>query len=151
MSSKHISRIEEACQKSGMMMTSQRRVVARILSNTTDHLDVEELHRLANAQDPSIAIATVYRTVRLFEEAGILERHDFGDGRAHYEEAGDEHHDHMIDVNSGKVIEFYNKELEALQEQVAAELGYRLVGHKMELFAVPLDSSNDADEDKTNA
>ena len=135
------SRIEELCQEQGMKMTGQRRVIARVLSDASDHPDVEELHRRASAIDTNISIATVYRTVRLFEEAGILERLDFGDGRARYEEAGGDHHDHLIDVNSGKVIEFHNDAIEVLQVQIAKELGYKLVGHKLELFGVPLDAS----------
>lgn len=139
MGSEKPSRIEELCQEQGMKMTGQRRVIASVLSDATDHPDVEELHRRASSEDPHISIATVYRTVRLFEEAGILERLDFGDGRARYEEAGGDHHDHLIDINSGKVIEFHNDEIEALQEKIATQLGYRLVGHKLELYGVPLD------------
>lgn len=120
-------------------MTDQRRVVAQILSDAEDHPDVEELHRRAHAVDPKISIATVYRTVRLFEEAGILKRHDFGDGRARYEQAPDEHHDHLIDARSGKVIEFQSEEIEKLQDKIARKLGYRLVGHRLELYGVPLD------------
>jgi Fur family ferric uptake transcriptional regulator len=121
-----------------MKMTGQRRVIARVLSDATDHPDVEEVYRRATEIDPKISIATVYRTVRLFEEAEILERHDFGDGRARYEEATDEHHDHLIDVQSGKVIEFQNDEIEALQEKIARQHGFRLIGHRLELFGVPL-------------
>jgi Fur family ferric uptake transcriptional regulator len=120
-------------------MTEQRRLIARVLSESDDHPDVEALYHRAVRLDDKISIATVYRTVRLFEEAGILERHDFGDGRARYEEAGDEHHDHLIDVTTGIVIEFQNEEIEALQRKVAEKLGYRLVGHRLELLAVPLD------------
>ncbi|MCW8914273.1 MAG: transcriptional repressor [Magnetovibrio sp.] len=145
MGSDQPSRIEELCQEQGMKMTGQRRVIARVLSEATDHPDVEELHRRAVAEDPHISIATVYRTVRLFEEAGILERLDFGDGRARYEEAGGDHHDHLIDINSGKVIEFHNAAIEALQEKIATEFGYRLVGHKLELYGVPLDQDLDDD------
>ncbi|MFM6933323.1 MAG: transcriptional repressor [Novosphingobium sp.] len=119
-------------------MTDQRRVIAKVLSESTDHPDVDKLHERAIAIDPGISIATVYRTVRLFEEAGILDRHDFGDGRARYEAAPEAHHDHMIDVESGKVIEFVDPELEALQRQIAEKLGYRLVDHRMELFGVKL-------------
>jgi len=147
MSSETPSRIEELCQEQGMKMTGQRRVIARVLSAASDHPDVEELHRRAVAADPHISIATVYRTVRLFEEAGILERLDFGDGRARYEEAGGDHHDHLIDVNSGKVMEFHNAAIEALQEKIAAEFGYRLVGHKLELFGVPLEKGETEDAD----
>jgi len=143
------SRIERLCQEQGMKMTGQRRVIARVLSAARDHPDVEELHVRAVADDPNISIATVYRTVRLFEETGILERLDFGDGRARYEEAGGDHHDHLIDVHCGRVIEFHNSAIEALQEKIAAEHGYRLVGHKLELYGVPLeDASEDGlDED----
>lgn len=143
MGSETSSRIEELCQEQGMKMTGQRRVIARVLSEASDHPDVEELHRRAVTDDPHISIATVYRTVRLFEEAGILERLDFGDGRARYEEAGGDHHDHLIDINSGKVIEFHNAAIEALQEKIATEHGYRLVGHKLELYGVPIDGKAD--------
>ena len=129
----------ELCSEKGLRMTDQRRVVAQILSDAEDHPDVEELHRRAHAVDPKISIATVYRTVRLFEEAGILKRHDFGDGRARYEQAPDEHHDHLIDARSGKVIEFQSEEIEKLQDKIARKLGYRLVGHRLELYGVPLD------------
>ncbi|MGB0750150.1 MAG: Fur family transcriptional regulator [Magnetospiraceae bacterium] len=135
------SRIEAACIDKGMKMTDQRRVIARVLSNSSDHPDVEELYRRASTEDPRISIATVYRTVRLFEEAGILERLDFGDGRARYEEATDDHHDHLIDVQSGKVIEFLNAELEDLKARIAKEHGFRLVGHRLELYGVPLDAA----------
>ena len=118
-------------------MTDQRRVIARVLSAAHDHPDVEELYLRASKIDDKISIATVYRTVRLFEEAGILERHDFGDGRARYEEVREDHHDHLIDVQTGRVIEFRNEEIEALQRKVAAELGYKLVDHRLELYAVP--------------
>jgi Fur family transcriptional regulator, ferric uptake regulator len=122
----------------GLKMTEQRRVIARVLSDSADHPDVESVHRRATELDPKISIATVYRTVRLFEEASILARHDFGDGRARYEEQTSDHHDHLIDVQSGRVIEFRNEDIEALQGLVAEKLGYRLVGHRLELFAVPL-------------
>lgn len=132
-----MDRIEKAAQAKGLRMTDQRRVIARVLSGSTDHPDAEELHRRAAAVDPRISIATVYRTVRLFEEAGILERHDFRDGRSRYEEASDEHHDHLIDLHSGRVIEFRNEEIERLQRFVAEELGYDLVDHRLELYGVP--------------
>ena len=119
-------------------MTEQRRVIARVLSDAVDHPDVEEVYRRATAIDPNISIATVYRTVRLFEEANILERHDFGDGRARYEEALEAHHDHLIDMQSGRVIEFQNPEIEALQREIARRFGFKLVGHRLELYAVPL-------------
>ncbi len=131
--------IEALCAERGLRITDQRRVIARVLSDSTDHPDVVKLHTRASAIDPGISIATVYRTVRLFEEAGILDRHDFGDGRARYEASPEAHHDHMIDVETGKVIEFVDPELEALQRQVAEKLGYRLVDHRMELFGVRLD------------
>lgn len=125
-----------------MKMTDQRRVIARVLSEANDHPDVEEVYRRATAIDPKISIATVYRTVRLFEEAAILARHDFGDGRARYEEVQDEHHDHLIDVKSGKVIEFHNDEIEELQRRIAASHGFKLVGHRLELYGVPLDDKD---------
>nr|WP_221774228.1 Fur family transcriptional regulator [Novosphingobium flavum] len=127
------------CNERGLRITDQRRVIARVLSESDDHPDVDKLHERAAAIDPRISIATVYRTVRLFEEAGILDRHDFGDGRARYEATPEAHHDHMIDVETGKVIEFVDPELEALQRQVAERLGYRLVDHRMELFGVRID------------
>lgn len=135
-----MDRIEKLCVARGLRMTDQRRVVARVLSAADDHPDVEELYRRAHEIDPHISIATVYRTVRLFEEAGVVERHDFGDGRSRYEEASEEHHDHLIDIQSGKVIEFTSTEIEALQERIAKEHGFRLVGHRLELYGVPLDS-----------
>ena len=131
-------RIERLCQEKGLKMTEQRRVIARVLSESDDHPDVEQLHRRATAIDPRISIATVYRTVRLFEEASILERHDFREGRARYEESSEEHHDHLIDVESGKVIEFRNEEIEKLQREVARRLGYELVDHRLELYGVPI-------------
>ncbi|KHK92963.1 Fur family transcriptional regulator [Novosphingobium malaysiense] len=131
--------IEALCAERGLRITEQRRVIAKVLSDSTDHPDVEKLHERATAIDPGISIATVYRTVRLFEEAGILDRHDFGDGRARYEAAPEAHHDHMIDVETGSVIEFVDPELEALQRQIAERLGFRLVDHRMELFGVKLD------------
>lgn len=134
-----LSRIERLCQKKGLKMTGQRRVIARVLSESDDHPDVEAVHRRATRVDPKISIATVYRTVRLFEEASILERHDFGDGRARYEEAADDHHDHLIDIESGEVIEFHNEKIEKLQEEVARKLGFRLVDHRLELFGMRLE------------
>lgn len=127
-------RIERLCVERGLKMTDQRRTIARVLSESTDHPDVEVLYQRSTAMDPRISIATVYRTVRLLEEAGILTRHDFGDGRARYEEVTEEHHDHLIDIDSGEVIEFTNAEIERLQEIVARELGYRLVDHRLELY-----------------
>lgn len=119
-------------------MTDQRRIIAGVLSESNDHPDVDQVYHRAIKVDPRISIATVYRTVKLFEEANILERHDFGDGRARYEEAAEEHHDHLIDMQSGKVLEFTNDEIERLQREVAAKLGYRLVGHRLELYGVPI-------------
>ncbi len=136
------STIEKLCIDKGMKMTGQRRIIARVLSDAADHPDVEEVHRRANIIDSRISIATVYRTMRLFEEAGIVEKHDFGDGRSRYEEVGDDHHDHLIDVQSHRVIEFQNSEIEAIQEKIARQLGYRLVGHRLELYAVPLESKD---------
>lgn len=133
-----VSRLEQLCIRKGLKMTGQRRVVARVLSDATDHPDVEQVYRRALTIDPNISIATVYRTVRLFEEASILERHDFGDGRARYEEAPEEHHDHLIDIQSGKVIEFHSDRIEDLQQQIARELGFELVGHRLELYGTPL-------------
>lgn len=131
-------RLEQLCVEKGMRMTEQRRVIARVLSDAADHPDVEELHRRAHKIDPKISIATVYRTVRMFEEAGILNRHDFRDGRSRYEEAREEHHDHLIDLQTGKVIEFQNGEIEELQKKIAERLGYRLVDHRLELYGVSL-------------
>lgn len=129
-------RIEKLCIEKGLKMTDQRRTIARVLSSSSDHPDVEAVYQRALAEDPRISIATVYRTVKLFEEASIVERHDFGDGRARYEEVPEEHHDHLIDVNSGDVIEFSNDKIELLQKEIAEQLGYRLVGHRLELYAV---------------
>ncbi|MBX7495440.1 MULTISPECIES: Fur family transcriptional regulator [Qipengyuania] len=131
--------LEQLCADKGLRITEQRRVIARVLSESDDHPDVELLHERANKIDSGISIATVYRTVRLFEEAGILDRHDFGDGRARYEAAPEAHHDHLIDVETGKVIEFVDPEIEALQKQIAEKLGYRLVDHRLELYGVRLD------------
>jgi Fur family ferric uptake transcriptional regulator len=128
------SRIEQLCAEQGLRMTGQRRVIARVLSSAHDHPDVEEVYRRANAVDPRISLSTVYRTLRLFEAKGILERHDFGAGRGRYEEATRRHHDHLIDIETGKVIEFRNEEIEQIQERVARELGFSLVGHKLELY-----------------
>ena len=133
-----LSRVERMCLEKGLKMTEQRRVIAQVLSESDDHPDADAVYRRATQIDPRISLATVYRTVRLFEEARVLERHDFGHGRARYEEAGQEHHDHLIDVRSGKVIEFQNEEIERLQRKVAKALGYRLVDHRLELYAVPI-------------
>jgi Fur family ferric uptake transcriptional regulator len=132
-----VNRIEQLCTEKGLRMTDQRRVIARVLSDATDHPDAEELHRRAAAIDPHISIATVYRTVRLFEDAGILERHDFRDGRSRYEEVPGTHHDHLIDIQSGRVVEFRNEEIERLQRRIAEELGFELVDHRLELYGVP--------------
>ena len=137
-----MDRIEKLCVEKGMRMTDQRRVVARVLSGAKDHPDVEELYRRAHEVDPHISIATVYRTVRLFEEAGIIERHDFRDGRSRYEEAPDQHHDHLIDMRSGRVIEFVDDEIEALQNAIARRLGFRLVDHRLELYGVPVEDKD---------
>lgn len=126
------------CEAKGLRMTGQRRIIARVLQDSVDHPDVEALYARASALDAGISIATVYRTVKLFEEAGILERLEFGDGRARYEDAEREHHDHLIDMNSGEVIEFVDPDIEALQEKIAQKLGYELKGHKLELYGVPI-------------
>ncbi|TGD62910.1 transcriptional repressor [Tabrizicola sp. WMC-M-20] len=126
------------CEAKGLRMTEQRRIVARVVGEAEDHPDVEELYARAARVDPRISLATVYRTVKLFEEAGLLEKLEFGDGRARYEDAERDHHDHLIDVNSGQVIEFVDPEIEALQERIAARLGYRLIGHRLELLGVPV-------------
>jgi Fur family transcriptional regulator, ferric uptake regulator len=132
------SLLEQLCHDKGLKMTEQRRVIARVLSEAADHPDVEAVHRRASEIDPKISIATVYRTVRLFQEANILARHDFGDGRARYEEMPSDHHDHLIDLQTGRVVEFRDEQIETLQREVAARLGYKLVDHRLELFAVSL-------------
>lgn len=136
---KKSTRIEEQCAKLGLRMTGQRRVIALVLSQAHDHPDVESVYKRANAADPRISLSTVYRTLKLFESKGILEKHDFGRGRRQYEQAEREHHDHLIDLNTGRVIEFSNETIERLQEAVARELGFRLVGHRLELYGVPLE------------
>jgi len=133
-----VSKIELKCGQSGLKMTEQRRIIARVLSDSNDHPDVEMIYQRASKLDSNISIATVYRTVKLFEDADIIEKHDFGDGRARYEELPDEHHDHLIDVKSGKVIEFSNEKIEILQHEIAKKMGYRIVGHRLELYCVPL-------------
>jgi len=133
--------IETLCAQKGLRITGQRRVIAQVLSEAEDHPDVESLYERASAIDSGISIATVYRTVRLFEEAGILERHDFGDGRARYEASPEDHHDHLIDVESGKIIEFSDEDMESLQKIIAERLGYKLVDHRLELYGVPLNRS----------
>ena len=142
------SRIERICADKGLKMTDQRRTIAQVLSESVDHPDVDLLYQRATALDPRISIATVYRTVRLFEEANILEKHDFGDGRARYEEASNAHHDHLINIKTGEVIEFYNSEIEVLKKKIANELGYNLVDHRLELYATP---STAADPDADSA
>lgn len=132
------NRIEERCAGYGLRMTGQRRIIARVLSAASDHPDVEELHRRAHALEPKISLSTVYRTLRVFEAKGIIERHDFGHGRSRYEEASRAHHDHLVDVESGRVIEFANAAIEELQIRIARELGFELVGHKLELYGAPL-------------
>ncbi len=143
--------IERLCIERGLRMTVQRRVVARVLSEADDHPDAEEVYRRASRLDAKISIATVYRTLRIFEDAGILQRLEFGDGRARFERAESDHHDHLIDTASGKVIEFQNARLEELQEQIARDLGYRLVGHRMELYGLPMSEADHAkDPEKDN-
>lgn len=132
------SLLEQQCSEKGLRMTEQRRVIARVLEQSDDHPDVEELHKRASAVDANISVSTVYRTMRLFEEQGIIARHEFRDGRSRYETVPDEHHDHLIDVKNGHVIEFRNERIEQLQELIAEELGYKLVDHRLELYAVPL-------------
>jgi Fur family ferric uptake transcriptional regulator len=131
--------IEAQCAAKGMRMTEQRRVIARVLSGSSDHPDVEELHRRCAEIDARISISTVYRTVNLFEDAGIIERHDFREGRARYEQLRESHHDHLINLRTGEVIEFQSEEIERLQADVARKLGYRLVDHRLDLYAVPLE------------
>lgn len=133
-----MDRLEQLCAEKGLRMTEQRRIIARVLSAADDHPDAEELHRRANELDNSISLATVYRTVKLFEESGIIERHEFRDGRARFEEVPEEHHDHLIDVRNGDVVEFHSEEIEKLQVEIAERLGYKLVDHRLELYGVPL-------------
>jgi Fur family ferric uptake transcriptional regulator len=132
------TRIEQLCAQKGLRMTGQRRVIARVLSAARDHPDVEEVYRRSSSVDGRISLSTVYRTIKLFEANGFLERHNFGASRGRYEETASRHHDHLIDIESGRVIEFRNEEIERLQERVARELGFSLVGHKLELFGVPI-------------
>ncbi|MCH1562368.1 MAG: transcriptional repressor, partial [Rhodobacteraceae bacterium] len=133
--------ILQRCEQKSLRMTSQRKIIAQVLEDTADHPDVEELYTRASKIDPTISIATVYRTVKLFDEAGILDKLEFGDGRARYEDAERDHHDHLIDINSGSVIEFVDSDIEKLQEKIANKLGYKLMGHKLELYGVPLKKS----------
>ena len=139
------SRIEQLCRDKGLKMTGQRRVIAQVLSDAHDHPDAEELHKRAVSIDDRISMATVYRTVRLFEEAQILERHDFGDGRARFETAedGDGHHHHIINMRNGDVVEFEDEALEALKQRIAADLGFRIVGERLELYCVPIGDDDD--------
>jgi len=136
--------IEKTCLEKGMRMTGQRRTIAQAIAGSEDHPDVEELHRRAASVDDNISIATVYRTVKLFEDAGILERHDFREGRARYEPVTEEHHDHLIDMNSGDVIEFHNEEIEELQRSVAKKLGYKLIDHRLELYAIKIKADEES-------
>ncbi|NNE84216.1 MAG: transcriptional repressor [Alphaproteobacteria bacterium] len=145
------SRIEQICTDKGLKMTDQRRTIAQVLSESMDHPDVDLVYQRATALDPRISIATVYRTVRLFEEANILEKHDFGDGRARYEEASNDHHDHLINIKTGEVIEFYNREIEVLKEKIARELGYDLVDHRLELYATPSSTDKSKDDQDTHS
>ncbi len=134
------NRLEQLCAQKGMRMTEQRRIIARVLSEAQDHPDAEELYARARALDPNMSLATVYRTVRLFEDAGIIARHDFGDGRARFEEIPDTHHDHLIDIKTGEVMEFHDEDIEKLQVKIARKLGYRLIDHRLELYGVKLKS-----------
>ena len=138
-----MNRIERLCAERGLRMTDQRRIIAEVLSGAEDHPDAEEVYRRSSEQDANISLSTVYRTMRILEGVGIIKRHDFGDGRARYEAAPSEHHDHLIDMDSGDVIEFRNEQIERLQELVAKELGYRLVSHRLELFGVPMEEPED--------
>lgn len=136
--------IVNLCSKKGIKLTEQRKIIAKILSESTDHPDVEKLYRRASAQDASISIPTIYRTLKLFEEAGVVAKHDFfGDGKARYEQSAEEHHDHLINIKNGEIIEFFNAEIEALKERIAHDLGYKLIDHRLELYAIPLDDSSD--------
>ncbi len=142
------SRLEALCMEKGLKMTGQRRVISQVLSEADDHPDVEEVHRRAVQIDPRISIATVYRTMRLLEDAQVIERVDLGDGRARYEEATADHHHHLIDTRTGRIIEFASPELEAMKERIANELGYKIVGHRLEIYGVPLDDAGDDAQDE---
>lgn len=146
MSGKSDKSLEELIADRGMRMTDQRRIIARVIEDSSDHPDVEELYRRSSSIDPNISISTVYRTVRLFEDLDIIEKHEFRDGRARYESIPDEHHDHLIDLRSGQVIEFRNHRIEALQEEIARELGYKLVDHRLELYGVPIEKPDEGNE-----
>jgi len=133
-----MSRIEEKCKQRGVRLTDQRKLVAKVMSESTDHPDVDELHKRVSKLDKKISIATVYRTVKLFEESGIVEKHDFRGGKARYEESPEEHHDHLIDINDGKIVEFVDNDIEKLQEKIAEKLGYKLVDHRLELYGTKI-------------
>jgi Fur family transcriptional regulator, ferric uptake regulator len=143
-----VKSLEELCAERGMRMTEQRRVIARIIEGSEDHPDVEELHRRSVKVDAKISISTVYRTVKLFEDAGIIARHDFRDGRSRYETVPEEHHDHLIDLKTGEVIEFHSPEIEALQERIAREHGFKLVDHRLELYGIPLKKDEPSKKDE---
>ena len=136
--------IEARCESAGLRMTDQRRIIAKTLQNSSDHPDVEELYSRAVIKDPGISIATVYRTVKLFEEAGILDRVEFNDGRSRYEDAERDHHDHLIDLQTGEILEFFDNEIEKLQEKISEKFGYKLLGHKLELYGIKLENNNDS-------
>ena len=139
--------LEALCHEKGLRITEQRRIIARVISDSEDHPDVETLYERASKIDSGISIATVYRTVRLFEEAGVVEKHDFGDGRSRYEEAGDDHHDHLIDTRTGEVIEFFDAEIERLKTEIAERLGFELIGHKLELYGKPIEGAQPSDRE----
>ena len=138
-----MNKIEEKCKTKGVRLTDQRRLIAKVMSEATDHPDVDELHKRVSLVDKKISIATVYRTVKLFEEAGIIERHDFKEGKSRYEPSTEEHHDHLIDVKTGEIIEFVDDEIEKLQKKVAEKYGYKLVDHKLELYGVKVNSKDE--------
>ena len=139
--------IEARCESAGLRMTEQRRIIAKTLQNSSDHPDVEELYSRAVIKDPGISIATVYRTVKLFEEAGILDRVEFNDGRSRYEDAERDHHDHLIDLQTGEILEFFDNEIEKLQEQISEKFGYKLLGHKLELYGIKLENTDENNND----
>ena len=139
--------IEARCESAGLRMTDQRRIIAKTLQNSSDHPDVEQLYSRAVKKDPGISIATVYRTVKLFEEAGILDRVEFNDGRSRYEDAERDHHDHLIDLQTGEILEFFDNEIEKLQEKISEKFGYKLLGHKLELYGIKLENTNENTND----
>ena len=139
--------IESRCESAGLRMTDQRRIIAKTLQNSSDHPDVEELYSRAVIKDPGISIATVYRTVKLFEEAGILDRVEFNDGRSRYEDAERDHHDHLIDLQTGEILEFFDNEIEKLQEKISEKFGYKLLGHKLELYGIKLENTDENNND----